>query len=190
MYAYCGNNPVHRYDPSGELFITTATIGGVAVWKIGVALVGAMTTYVIANNIRDTPVTVPAYYFSSIRIKQKSKAQEQEIAKSVAKDDNEPKLIYRYGGTNPGNFVPSERDVITNSGLSFLTAPPPAGMKATVTTIEVLNATGVVRAYEDHPGHVRVDPVYGTLADWRAGGSTHMCTIAVKTVVIKWDGGK
>ena len=85
--------------------------------------------------------------------------------------------------------MPSERDVATNSGLSFSTFPPLPGRKASVTTIEALNATGVVRAYQDRPGHVRVDPVVGTLADWRAGGSEHPCTIAVKSVVVKWDGG-
>lgn len=67
---------------------------------------------------------------------------------------------------NPGNFVPSERDVITNSGLSFSTIPPRPGKKAAMTTIGALNTTGIVRAYQDHPGHVRVDPVLGTLADW------------------------
>ena len=56
--------------------------------------------------------------------------------------------------------------------------------------IEALNATGIVRAYQDKPGHVRVDPVVGTLADWRAGGSEHICTIAVKSVSVKWYGGK
>ena len=89
---------------------------------------------------------------------------------------------------NPGNFVPSEKDVITNSGLSFSTIPPRPGQRAAVTTIEALNATGVVTAYIDKPGHVRVDPVMGTLADWRDGGSQHPCTIAVKSVVTKWGG--
>jgi len=32
MFAYCGNNPVNRYDPNGEAFFT-ATICGVALWK-------------------------------------------------------------------------------------------------------------------------------------------------------------
>ena len=31
MFAYCGNNPVNRYDPNGEAFLT-ATICGIAVW--------------------------------------------------------------------------------------------------------------------------------------------------------------
>ena len=48
MFAYCGNNPVDRYDPCGEFFLT-ATIGGIAVWKIGVAVVGLIAALTLVD---------------------------------------------------------------------------------------------------------------------------------------------
>ena len=77
--------------------------------------------------------------------------------------------------------------VATNSGLFFSTKPPRPGVEVSVTTIEVLNATGLVVAYQDRPGHVRVDPVVGNLASRQAGGVNHPCTIAVYSVVVKWE---
>ena len=97
-----------------------------------------------------------------------------------------PTVIFRYGGTNPGNFVPTARDVSTNTGLSFSTVPR-AG--AAMTTIEALNATGVVYAVQDGATHVSVKPIGGTIAEWRNAGSSSVWTQAIKSVVVKWDGG-
>ncbi len=67
-----------------------------------------------------------------------------------------PIYIFRYGGTNPGNLTPKARDA--TSGLSFSTIPQ-AG--AAVTTIEAINATGVLHAVQDGVTHVTVYPVGG-----------------------------
>lgn len=66
-------------------------------------------------------------------------------------------VIYRYGGTNPGNLTPSQKD--SDTGLSFSTIPPRMGGKAAVTTINTLNKTGIVYAYQDKLTHVSVVPV-------------------------------
>lgn len=57
-----------------------------------------------------------------------------------------------------------------------------------MTTIEALNATGLVYAIKDGPGHVSVYPVGGTMSDWVRAGSSSIWTQAVKSVTIKWDG--
>ena len=93
-------------------------------------------------------------------------------------------VIYRYGGANPGNLTPKEKD--KNSGLSFSTVPMP---RAVMTTIEALNATGVVYAVKDGFTHVSVRPVGATMEDWINAGTGSVWTQAVKSVVIKWDGG-
>ena len=120
-----------------------------------------------------------------------SDIQEKEKEKDITVPPASPTVIYRYGGTNPGNLTPSQRDVdlypITGKGLSFSTIPKPG---AAMTTIEALNATGVVYAVKDGAGHVSVFPIGGTLADWHNAGSSSVWTTAVKSVVIKWDGGK
>ena len=57
-----------------------------------------------------------------------------------------------------------------------------------MTTIEAINATGVVYAVQDGPTHVSVYPVEGTMADWVGAGPSSVWTYAVKSVVVKWDG--
>ena len=59
------------------------------------------------------------------------------------------------------------------------------------TTIRALNATGTVIAVRDGVTHVsvRAAPYMGTLQNWITIGSSHPCTFAVQSVVIKWDGG-
>lgn len=86
-------------------------------------------------------------------------------------------------------MTPKQKDKFT--GLSFSTTPPPAGMPAAVTTMGALNSTGKVIAIQDGPTHVSVIPAphMGTLQNWIDTGSTHPCTEAVRSVVIKWDGG-
>ena len=203
MFAYCGNNPVNRSDPSGEFALSL--VGGLlAVLGVtaGVFIIAVNTTtpagqkanseirkfiYRAASGVAATGSEFAKSFAKDYNIgKSNSRAKEKTTTKTAP---SSPTLIYRYGGTNPGNFVPSLKDVATNSGLSFSTLPPPPGVKASVTTIEALNATGLVRACQDRPGHVRVDPVVGSLADWHTGGSEHPCTIAVKSVVVKWYGG-
>ena len=70
--------------------------------------------------------------------------------------------------------------------MSLSTIPIPG---AAVTTIEALNATGVVYAVQDGPDQVSVRPVDATMEDWINAGSGSIWTQAVKSVVIKWYGG-
>ena len=56
------------------------------------------------------------------------------------------------------------------------------------TTIEALNATGIVYAVQDNATHVSVRPVGATMEDWINTGSSSVWTQAVKFVVVKWDG--
>ena len=183
MFAYCGNNPVIRHDPTGQ-FGLTATIFGIAIWKIGVAVAGLAITYfavrTIVSNIPTSSV------FSWAKTTPRGKSNEKENAKAVPKQQWEGTTIYRYGKTNPGNLTPKQKDATT--GLSFSTIPPPPGVPAAVTTLEALNATGVVVAIQDSPTHVSVRPVGASVQAWIDAGPSSVWTLAVKTVVIKWDG--
>ena len=69
--------------------------------------------------------------------------------------------------------------------MSFSTVPQPG---AVMTTIEALNATGVVYAVRDGVTHVSVRPVDATMEDWINAGSDSVWTQAVKSVVVQ--GGK
>lgn len=92
-------------------------------------------------------------------------------------------VIYRYGGSNSGNLTPKAKDKYT--GLSFSTVPMP---DAAMTTMEALNATGLVYAVRDGVTHVSVIPIGGTMENRINAGSSSVWTQAVKSVVIKWDG--
>ena len=112
-----------------------------------------------------------------------SNADEEEKAEAIPVPQQTPTVIYRYGGTNPGNLTPKAKDMY--SGLSFSTVPLPG---AAMTTIEALNATGVVYAVQDGVTHVSVRPVGATMGDWINAGPGSIWTQAVRSVTIKWDG--
>ena len=62
-------------------------------------------------------------------------------------------------------MTPKKKDAST--GLSFSTIPRPG---AAVTTMEALNATGIVYAVKDGATHVSVRPVSGSMQDWINAG--------------------
>ena len=129
-------------------------------------------------------LTLGAIGYTAYKATKKTLSRPQINAKSETKDNTET-TIYRYNGKNPSNFVPTRRDVLSNTGLSFSTIPKPVSAQ---TTIEKLNATGVVYAVQDSPTHVSVRPVGASIAEWREAGSSSIWTQAVKSVVVKWDG--
>ena len=57
-----------------------------------------------------------------------------------------------------------------------------------MTTIEALNATGVVYVVRDGLTHVSVRPVGAPIEAWINAGSGSIWTKAVRSVVLKWDG--
>jgi RHS repeat-associated protein len=89
-------------------------------------------------------------------------------------------VIYRWGGTNPSNLTPRAVDV--GSGLSFSTVPKSG---AAMTTIQAVNATGILSAVKDGATHVTVTPVGATVADWYNAGSTSMWTAALTLICVR-----
>ena len=204
MFAYCGNNPVSRADSTGQSFedlwelikeifsnigkntsSVSSTYSGLATVAAAdgplpvldlIALVGAavvtlgVAAYSTYETARNRSVAVP-----------KVETATESSRKSTP--------IYRRGGTNPGSLTPSSRDVAlyptTGKGLSFSLTPQPG---SAMTTIEAINATGVVYAVIDGADHVSVFPVGGTLEDWYNAGALSIWTAAVKSVVVKWVG--
>lgn len=102
-----------------------------------------------------------------------------DIDISLPKNNNATK-IYRYGGSNPGNLTPQDKD--WTSGLSFATIYRPG---AAVITIEAVNATGVLYAKKDGATHISVVPVNASVDDWIAAGSSSIWTQTLKSVLIK-----
>ncbi|MDE5670314.1 MAG: RHS repeat-associated core domain-containing protein, partial [Eubacterium sp.] len=185
MFAFCENNPVNKFDPTGNFAVAAAVFGGIALWKIGVAVAAAVAvsvaTYIVVDTLVKNPPTFPSISVPKIKIKPEAKVKEKEKDIAVPSPPSTT-TIYRYGGANPGNLTPKAKD--KHSGLSFSTVPMPG---AAMTTIEALNATGLVYAVRDGATHVSVKPIGGTVEDWINAGSSSEWTQAVKSVVIKWD---
>ena len=126
MFAYCENNSVNKFDPTGDFGLSATIFGGVALWKIGVAFFSLASAYILADAITKNPPAFPSISLPKIDIKPKTDTKEKDKTIAIPKPPSKkPTVIYRYGGTNPGNFVPSKRDVATNSGLSIQSSITP-----------------------------------------------------------------
>ncbi|MFZ5353887.1 MAG: hypothetical protein ACOZCL_14345 [Bacillota bacterium] len=115
-------------------------------------------------------------------------------------DEDDPTLIYRYGNPDENKYkklTPRPRDI---DGLSFVTTAPVTGQSFFVTTIEAVNATGVLsalpdRVYSDGNMHVPVTPTgIPDIYDWissypNANISPHEYTIMLKENLSTWVQG-
>lgn len=205
MFVYCGNEPICRSDSNGHFWSELLEFGKTVFSEIGNALHSMAPAYAGLAGIAvadgplpfgdavslagSTLVTLGAisygisqatHAFAAYKSREEEKSQVQSAAITSQQSST---VIYRYGGTNPGNLTPRAKDRF--SGLSFSTIPAPGAAK---TTIAALNATGVVYAYQDSPIHVSVRPIGGSMDDWINAGSGSKWTKAVKSVVVKWDG--
>ena len=204
MFAYCGNNPVNRVDYTGQLWSELLDFLETVVEETGKAMTAMAPAYVGCGEatlidgplpVADTFAAVGAalitvgligygiYQAAQIPTISIPKTEKKTISIAISKSRTTPTVIYRHGGTNPGNLTPKKKDMY--SGLSFSTVPMPG---SAMTTIEALNATGVVYAIQDSATHVSVRPVGATVEDWINAGSGSIWTQAVKSVVVKYGG--
>jgi len=198
MFAYCLNNPINMSDYSGD-FGFILTLGSAAAWKLGFLVVGIIGTFVVAQTVVVSPPKLPSITWPRTKSHAESDSKTKDIATAIPKEETKEKTketpkkftyIYRRGGTNPGNLTPSERDVKmypqTKKGLSFTLYPEPG---CAMTTMEEINATGVLYAVIDGLGHVSVFPVDATLEQWHNDGPMSIWTVVLKKHVKKWKGG-
>ena len=171
MYVYCNNSTINTMDENGDTAITIAIAYGLT--KALIATIGFATGLLVGGAIVDYS-------------REQAQAKAKERVEPITKTKSKPKdvIIYRYGGTNPGNLTPKEKD--KDDGLSFSTIPQPG---SAVTTINTINATGILYAVQDRPFHVSIKPVGASMSDWIEAGSNSIWTQTLKSVVIKWDGG-
>lgn len=198
---------MNRIDSTGKAWwhVAVACLAVAAVCAVAVAAAPVLAAAAVGAGIATTASAIATAAFATGTVAtvigvsacgtgiaktiSKSKSSYKSTAKSKAKEKDitapppSPTVIYRYGGTNPGNLTPRQKDKYT--GLSFLTKPMPG---AAMTTLEELNSTGVVYAVRDGATHVSVRPIGGTMDDWINAGSNSIWTQAVKSVVVKWDG--
>lgn len=93
MFAYCENNPVNRFDPTGNFAIVataaTVTVCGIAAWKIATLFVAGVTALAALDvGIHNPPTTWPSISLPEEEIIQKAKVKEEE--KEKEKDIAQP----------------------------------------------------------------------------------------------------
>ena len=90
MFAYCGNNPVNRADPSGEIFLTT-TIAGVALWKLGLLVVGLIASCLIIDSVQtgDSTVVLPNS-ISKTKNRTKETIKTEDVVKTIKLPPRDP----------------------------------------------------------------------------------------------------
>ena len=135
------------------------------------------------------PIPVPN---TAEREKTTSKSESATLAVPIVKtrtnDDNKT-YIYRWGNNSGYQLSPRPKDTV---GLSYTTILP-VGREFTMTTMEAVNSTGVLRAVVDNPktGHVSVFPVDLTqMQGWidsggmKANKSPHPYTLILQGISI------
>ena len=203
MYLYCANNPINNYDPSGSI-VQFIALGIVGIAAYAYSLLPTETKQAAAQATGEAlsavynggkwliTTSINGYKTAGTAIANavKSKTTTATTTATTTKTQtktNDPKdvVIYRYGGTNPGNLTPTLRDVSTNTGLSFSTIPKPGAAKTTINTV---NSTGILYAVKDGAFHVSIYPTGSTIKGWYNAGSSSIWTQTLKSIVIKWDG--
>lgn len=84
-------------------------------------------------------------------------------------------------------MMPSKADEESKTGLSFSTIPR---YRSVMTTVNTINATGVLVAVKDGANNYSIYPVGATIKQWRDAGSTSIWPQTLKSIVVKWDGGR
>ncbi len=191
MFAYCGNNPVNRIDPSGEVWwllfaddifqlalLTLCTIG--VVWLAQDAAGDQILGNLFSDIVTQTAKAVDNFV-DGIKSFSDSKADEKE---EVNPNPHSGTVIYRYYSSKTENLAP--RVGKDYDGLSFSTIPPTNGKPYTVTTIEQINSTGILIA-ERQGNHVSVRPTNGTVLEWMYQGMNSIWSKTLSNIVVEWE---
>lgn len=170
MYMYCNNNPIIYMDREGEAFSIATFIG-----TIVIAALIVYTLPQITQNLQKN--------FSVISsVNNKKQTITKTNTKTSTNKKNTKTKIYRWGNPTPHNLTPKRNK--DEDGLSFSLLPPT--VKSIETTIEDVNATGILYATIDKPGHVSVKPTNATMEEWMRAGEGSIWTTTLRKLTIRW----
>ena len=193
LFVYCGNEPVFRIDISGadsnKADDDQITDEEMKSWGSGgggplIGGLGSGTSFAYAYN----PMDAGYSHHIDLSIASNSSSFSSGIlsngytayTSSTFLSAGSSTTIYRWNCTNAKNLRPSNKDVSLNSGLSFSTQYRPG---SAMTTIEQINATGVLFAQQDGKSHISIYPIGGTIEAWHNGGVNSIWTKALSSVV-------
>ena len=172
MYHYAGNNPVRYTDPDGKLdadtfyqFAYAASDKAQSVALADSPALGpcdAVALGILAAAAGAVVIGGCVDLYNNVL----SKIEAGSAARAKENNNKEPTVIYRTGSGNGTNLTP--RTPKDSTGLSYSLTKPACG-PYTVTTMEAVNATGVLSAVRDGPDHVSVIPTdISKMPEWQA----------------------
>jgi len=166
LYMFTMHDSVNFVDPTGLFAVAPgALLGGAALAAAATAALAAAALLVdhavrgndsVVGQAADAigRIVTPAPLITTVSIPQTSTRDDVTVIPRTGPAPPRGTIIYRGGSGNATNMTPRITDV---GGLSFYLLPPETG-SFTMTTIEAVNATGVLRAIVDGPNHVSVIP--------------------------------
>ena len=157
-YGYCFGRPVGFVDNNGKWLEWACAAYDVVCDVAGDAFYVACdmaaevydATYDVVEEVYDTTCDVVSDACASVG----DFVEKIESSFDTKADEDDVTYIYRMGSGNGTNLTPRMTD---EDGLSYSLTPPSSG-KYTVTTIEAVNATGVLVAEQNGVNHVSVYP--------------------------------
>ena len=176
MFAYCENNPVNKFDPTGN-FALTATLGGIALWKIGGVIVGAVTALVIADTVAKNPPSLPSISLPKIESKSESDSDTKDLAPPKLHLDPVHHIVAK------ADFRAAEsRKILRDVGIEPVTDP-----KNLVILPQGYHSSMHTTAYHKYVVE-RLRPVAGDRAGVEATlASLRIEILARSAVGIRWD---
>ena len=109
MFAYCNNNPVMYFDPSGHFLI--GTLSGIAIWELGVLIVSVVAALVVTETLIENPPKFPS--FSLPKKESKPKVEAIPKAEDIVPPKLKPPVIFP---ANPAKFNPAGLVMIPRIG--------------------------------------------------------------------------
>ena len=103
MFAYCGNNPVTRSDPTGQIFGIDDAVFWIS--AATVLAIGALWTATMTETKDFTLPSAPSISWPKDDLKPKVDNKEKELAPAIPKDHNEKKGTTYYHATTRENAL-------------------------------------------------------------------------------------
>lgn len=183
--------PVMNTDINGYMAESALLIAYGSTNPVGWIILGLYAAVLITALVVSTAdIGVIDGFTEGLDSDEKVETNTDTIAIANAKTKTERTYIYRGGSNTFYNLTPKPwKDY---DGLSYYLYPPTTG-SYTVTTIEAVNATGVLTAVINGANHVSVMPTdRSKLNEWmmtvdHANNSPHFYSIVLRS--ISWKGG-
>ena len=181
MFVYALNNPVNMSDFTGE-FAMAATLGGIALWKIGIAIAATASAFFVADTIAKNPPALPSLSLPKIEIKPKAEtnSKTKDVVPSLPKPPTKDPVHHIVAKADPR--AAESRQILRDVGID-----PIIDHRNLVVLPQKYHASLHTTAYHNYITE-RLRPVAGNKAGVEATLMSLKAEIFMRSIVgIRWD---